>query len=98
MTLEKQIAEQMQRVETLQKELIQRGATAEDANLAEEVKAERAAHLRGAIAALEREKAETANRFDAEIAARQRELKELLKTSGLDLAGRPTVKARRKQA
>ena len=97
MTLEKQIAEQMRRVETLQKELIQRGATAADANLPEEVKAERSAHLRGAIAALKREKAETADRFDAEIAARQRELKELERTSGLDLAGRPTVKGRRKR-
>jgi hypothetical protein len=98
MTLEKQIAEQMRRVETLQKELIQKGATVEDAKLADEVKAERAEHLRRTIAALRREQADTASRFDEEIKARERELKQLEKTDGLDLVGRPTVKARRKRA
>ena len=103
MTLEEQIAAQIQRVETLQKDLIERGAKPEDARRPEELKADRVAVLRRTIVDLEKQKQETIARYDEEIEARKRELKGLDKTSDVDFvlrqysgprppAGRKTTK------
>ena len=84
MTLEERIAEQMKRVGALQKEAIDRRPSAEDAKRPEEMKRQRAATVRAAIARLQSDRKETMARFDAEIAAREAELKQLERPSDVD--------------
>ena len=84
MELDKRIAEQMQRIEALQKEVIGREPSAEDADRTEALKRSRAATVRETIASLETRKKETVARFDAEIAACRAELASLERTTDLD--------------
>ncbi|MFV2054110.1 hypothetical protein [Aliiroseovarius sp. YM-037] len=97
MTLDKQIAEQIKRMERLQKDLIKRRVDVDDAKRPEEMKKERAAALRDAIATLQKQKRETIARYDAEIKAREAELKTLQKRTDVELVGQQSGGARVKR-
>ena len=85
MTLDKKIAEQIERMELLQKDLIKRSVDVDDAKRPEEMKKERTASLRDAIAMLQKQKKETVARYDAEIQAREVELKTLQKRTDVEM-------------
>lgn len=87
MPLEKQIAEQMERVKSLQQEVFGRTPAKEDAKRPAELKKQRVAGVREAIARVEREKKAAIQRYDTEIRALEDELKILEKRTDLDLAG-----------
>lgn len=97
MALDKQIAEQIKRMERLQKDLIKRRADVDDAKRPEEMKKERAAALRDSIAVLQKQKKETVARYDAEIKAREAELKKLQKRTDVDLVTQQSGGARVKR-
>lgn len=88
MALEKQIADQIKRVEALQKDLIGRPVGPEDAKRPEELKKNRIAGVRDAINRLQTEKKATVERYDAEISSLEKELKTLEKPTDIDLAAR----------
>ena len=97
MKLDKRIQQQMKRIEALQKDLIGRSASAEDAKRPQEMKRERAATVRESIDALQRDKKQTIARFDAEIAAREAELVMLEQKSEVDLTLQQSGGARPKK-
>lgn len=84
MTLDKRIAEHMERVNALQKEVFDRKPSPSDARLPEQLNRERAATVRDAIDRLQRDRRETLARFDAEITAREAELRELESSTDID--------------
>ncbi len=94
MELDKEIALQIQRVETLQKEVFGRKPSGDDMKRPEDMRAERAETLRRAISDLRKRREQVNARFDAEIEDYEAELKSMESRKEFDLGGASFGKGR----
>lgn len=85
MQLDKEIAQQMARVEALQKEIFARKPSSDDVKRPDTLRKERAQTLRRTITDLQKRRDETVARFDAEIKSYEAELKTLEKEGKVDI-------------
>ena len=96
MELDKEIALQIQRVETLQKEVFGRKPSGDDIRRPDDLRAERAETLRRAISDLRKRREQVNARFDAEVEAYEAELKSMESRKEVDLGGASFGKDRSK--
>lgn len=96
MELDKEIALQIKRVETLQKEVFGRKPSGDDVRRPEDMRAERVETLRRAISDLRKRREQVNARFDAEIEGYEAELKSVESRKEVDLGGARFGKGRSK--